>query len=256
MIIECIQSGRSDNWFYLLADDQRRGGVLIDPIDPEAALARAAALGVEVSWVLNTHWHPDHTGGNAAVLAATGAKLAIPARERGLIQGGDLFLEGGQRLPVGQEEAQILDSPGHTVGHIAVLAGRHFFCGDTIFVGGAGNVRFGGDAVTLAATFRDVLGALPDDTLIYPGHDYAVRNLEFCLHIDPDNEAAARRLEEVRASTGLAQSTLGQERASSVFCRVQEAGLQARLRALAPEVAHADPATRAFVALRALRDRW
>ncbi len=259
MQIERIQSTFSDNWFYLLFAEGGRDGVLIDPVDAEAALARARALGVEVAWVVNTHSHYDHTAGNEAVRAATGAGLMALAQASPTIPQVTRHLRGGDRLQIGGVSLEVLETPGHTQDHLSLLTPGHLFCGDTIFVGGAGNCRFGGDPHQLAATFER-LAALPGDTLLYPGHDYSVRNLEFCLHLEA-TEAAARKLDAARAAQQrgeLVQSTLAEEAAYSPFFRA--ASLAATLQA-----AHADAwaaasgssdAERAFVAVRALRNSW
>lgn len=261
MEIEILRSAVSDNAFYLIHDQGR--AVLIDPIDPATALARVEALGVGVEAVVNTHWHPDHTGGNAAVVAATGASVLVPAGEAAMISGHDGVLSGGDRLTVGAASFEVLDTPGHTQGHISLWAPGHLICGDTIFVGGAGNCRFGGDPVVLYRTFSQGLAHVPDETQLYPGHDYAVRNLEFALHLDPDNEEVAARLAEVRAGTGgapMTMSTLGQERRTSPFFAWGRPRLQARLQAHHPEAwaqgAGLDDEARTFVAVRFLRNSW
>lgn len=264
MQIHVIASHISDNYFCLLAADDGSGGVLIDPFDADTALAVAQEEGVHVTSVVNTHWHPDHTGGNAAVIAATGARLYVPHTERDIIPGWDETLQGGDTLQVGDTTLKVLDVPGHTHGHIGLYAPGHLFGGDVIFVAGAGHCRAGGDPATLFATFRDVLAALPEDTLLYPGHDYAVRDLEFALHLDPQHAAARSLLEQARqikADGGYVQTTLGQERAVSPFFRWDDGDFRAALRtqhadAWAQAPADADDAARTFIAVRTLRNSW
>ena len=264
MHIDIIKSQTSDNVFCLLYAEGGREGLLIDPVDADTALQRARALGVEITRVVNTHWHPDHTRGNQAVIEATGAELAVPAGERDMIVGGQRFLEAGDPIKVGDTTLEVLDTPGHTQGHISLYTPGHLFCGDTIFIGGAGNCRFGGDPRVLFRTFTQVIAALPDDALIYPGHDYALRNLEFCLHIEPNNRAAADKLEEARgtiAAGGYVQATLGGERTWSPFMRSGEPSLHEALQARHDRDWHSagdglSDAERAFVAVRAMRNTW
>lgn len=254
-----IQSRVSDNWFYLLAADDGSAGLMIDPVDPAAALAAARGAGVEVTRVLNTHWHPDHTAGNADVLAATSAQLLIPAGEAALIQGGGNTLQAGDEVVVGDATGTVLLTPGHTQAHISLLFDGHLFSGDVLFSAGAGNCRFG-DPIQLAHTFREVLGPLPGATVFYPGHDYAVRNLEFAEHIEPGRPEVAAELEAARSASGLRLRTLADERRYNPFLRVEETSLQQRLQS-----SHADAwnaaagstdAERAFVTIRALRNHW
>lgn len=261
MQIEKIRSTLSDNWFYLLADDQGGHGVLIDPIDAKQALQRARERGIQIQTVLNTHWHPDHVGGNREVLQATGARLAIPATEKDRIQGGDLLLEDGDSFDIGPDSGRILLAPGHTHGHICLLVGEHLFSGDVIFAGGCGHTRLGGDPRVLYRTFRDVLSGLPPQVLFYPGHDYAARNYAFCLATEPTNAAAEQALARAQEGPGLFQQPLGLERQASPFWRTHEVALQVHLRQAHAELwgslpEDADDAERAFLTLRRLRDQW
>ena len=263
MIIDVIKSTKGDNYFCLLAADNGQDGLLIDPVDADAALARVNTLGVTVTRVVNTHWHPDHTAGNAQVIAATGAKLLVPRGEENLIQGDHSAIGQGDSLTVGDQTLQVLATPGHTQGHISLYTPGHLFCGDTIFVGGAGNCRFGGDPHTLFQSFQGVLSTLPDQTLIYPGHDYSVRNLEFCLHLEPNNQAATDLLEHARhkkSNGGFVQTTLAQEKACSPFWHWDNEALQGHLSQNHPEAwaqgADLNLAARTFVAVRALRNSW
>jgi len=264
MDVEIIASRTGDNHFYLLHSGSGSEGLLIDPVDAETALSRAKELGVVVTQVVNTHWHPDHTGGNAEVLAATGARLSVPHGERDLIKGTHHGLEAGDILKVSETQLEVVETPGHTVGHISLHTPGHLFCGDTVFVGGAGNCRFGGDPAILFETFRGVLGRFDDDTIFYPGHDYSVRNLEFCLHIEESNTAAAAmltRAREQKLAGAFVQSTLGQERRASPFMRSDDHDLHEALATKHPEVwkkyAHCtSDAQRAFLAVRDLRNNW
>lgn len=257
MKIEVLKSDVSDNHFPFLCSDDGAEAIVIDPIDHAQVIARVEALGVTLRWVINTHWHPDHTGGNAKVIAATGASLAAPAGEQAMIQGVTRALSEGDTINLGSEQLEVISTPGHTQDHITLRWGAHLFSGDTVFTGGAGNCRFGGDPRVLYATFRK-LAALRDDCLLYPGHDYAKRNLEFCLHVEPDNARAQAMLDAL--SDGFTQTTLGEEKSYSPFWRTDASGLQSALQARFSDAwnSHAsdDLAERAFLTLRGLRNTW
>lgn len=261
MNVDIIKSTFSDNFFYLLYTDEGDEGILIDPIDADAALARARELGVQITTLLNTHSHPDHIGGNATVLANTNATLAAHKRAASMIPGVALLLDEGDTLTLGDDSLEVLFTPGHTSDHLSLVCGDHLFCGDTIFVGGAGNCRFGGDPRTLFATFER-LAKLDDALLLYPGHDYAKRNLEFCLHLEPNNRRAADKLEAIKDTPAdrLVQSTLGEQKEWSPFFRTHDEALQNTLAANHPRVWQSVDATndaeRAFVTIRALRNTW
>ncbi|WP_230467356.1 MBL fold metallo-hydrolase [Lujinxingia vulgaris] len=271
--IETIASTVSDNYFYALADSHGRAA-LIDPVDVDAAVARIRELGWDLQWVINTHWHPDHVAGNAGVLKAfPEAQVVGPAGDRARIDGQfsstprggvEVEMRGGETLRVGELELQVLDTPGHTEGHVSLLIDEHLFSGDVIFSGGAGHCRAGGDLGTHFATFHEVLGTLPDATLFYPGHDYTERNCEFILSIEPEHREAKAVLEQAKALKPRERfvSTLGVERSYNPFMRLADPGLR---QALSSRYGEAIEAARAqsddedeavFRCLRALRDRW
>ena len=203
MRVEILASTTSDNFFYLLEHDGHTA--LVDPIDAGQAVEALRRLDLELDLILNTHWHPDHVGGNQDVREAfPGARLVGPADEAELIEehGGvalDEGVRGGDRVELGGAALEVLSTPGHTAGHVSFRVEGHLLSGDTIFSAGAGNCRFGGDPGTLYQTFRGALRELDGQLTIYPGHDYAERNLEFGLSIleqrrgaDPPARAPAR----------------------------------------------------------------
>ncbi|RDV38917.1 MBL fold metallo-hydrolase [Bradymonadaceae bacterium TMQ3] len=273
MKVETIASGVSDNFFYAVVDPRGRAG-LIDPVDAEAAVARVREAGWELEWVINTHWHPDHVAGNAGVLAAfpeaqvvgpAGDRERIDAQFAGEARGAvEVEMRGGESLRIGELSLEVLDTPGHTEGHVSLRYGKHLFSGDVIFSGGAGHCRAGGDVSVQFSTFAHVLGALPDDTTFYAGHDYTARNCEFILSIEPEHREAGAVLEQAKASGPRErfESTLGQERAYNPFLRLADPGLR---QALSSRYGESLEAARAqsqsedeavFRCLRALRDRW
>ena len=202
MIVERIWTGNAyRNFNYLIACPETGEALAIDPLDHEKCLNAAKVRGWQITQVLNTHEHHDHTGGNDAVIAATGAKLLAHHRSGAKIRGVDRGLQAGDVIKVGRSvELECLDTPGHTMCHICLRSHTEqpaLFSGDTLFNAGAGNCHNGGDPAALYATFVEQLAKLPGNTQVYPGHDYIENNLKFTLAREPDNAAAKELLPQV-----------------------------------------------------------
>ena len=263
MIIERIWTGNAyRNYNYLIACPETGEALAIDPLDHGRCLARAKALGWEITQVLNTHEHHDHTGGNAAVIAATGAKLIAHHRAGGRIEGVDRGVAAGDVVKVGRTvELECLDTPGHTMCHICLRSHTDqpaLFSGDTLFNAGAGNCHNGGNVESLYQTFVDQLARLPDNTEIYPGHDYIENNLRFTLDREPDNAQARTRLAEVDGQDPetAAVTTLAEEKTFNTFLRLQSPGVVAALREAFPDLAEQPDPKTVFARLRELRNSW
>jgi len=241
-----------DNYLYLLAE----GGdaALVDPGDPEVALAAAEELGVRPRWILHTHGHADHTGGSERLRERLGARVLGHSADGYLfLPDEDLSARGELRL--GALELRVQSVPGHTPGSVLLEWRGRLFTGDTLFAMGCGNCRHGGDPVRLAASFLGPIAALPGTLEVHPGHDYAARNLPFALSLEPGGAAAARGealLAARRAGREPEPVTLAEERATNPFLRLDAPGVAA---ALAREAPGARTDLERFVALRALRDR-
>lgn len=245
-----------DNYAYLLAagDD----AALVDPGDPVVALGMAAAHGLHPRLILHTHGHGDHSGGSALLRERTGARVAGHGADAGWFAP-DLDLAGQPEIVLGALRVRVHEAPGHTPGSLLLEWEGRLLTGDTLFWGGCGNCRHGGDPLRLARTFLSVLPRLPDTLEVHPGHDYAEANLPFVLDLEPGNAEAAARLEAVRAARRAggepAPTTLAQERRANPFLRTAEPEVRdvaARRAGLGP----AAGAEQVFVALRQLRDRW
>lgn len=263
MLVEQIWTGNAfRNFNYLIACDETGEALAVDPLDHQKCLARAKALGWEITQVLNTHEHPDHTGGNAAIVAATGAKLLAHVNAAGTIPGIDRGLRAGDVIRVGKTvELEALDTPGHTMCHICVLSHantRALFCGDTLFNAGAGNCHHGGHPPELYRTFSEQLSQLSDDTLVYPGHDYLANNLGFTLDREPDNAKAASLAEQAASQDPNKPlvTTMAMEKEINTFLRLTSPTVIARLRESFPDLSeNPDPQT-VFIKLRELRNNW
>lgn len=263
MIVERIWTGNAyRNYNYLVACPESGEALAIDPLDHEKCLNAARVRGWQITQILNTHEHPDHTGGNAAVVAATGAKLIAHHRAGSRIHGVDRGVKAGDVIKVGKTvELECLDTPGHTFCHICLRAHGDqpaLFSGDTLFNAGAGNCHNGGNVEDLYTTFADQLAKLPDDTRVYAGHDYIENNLKFTLAREPDNAAARALLAQV-AGQDAAQTrvtTLGEEKQFNTFMRLTSPSVIAHLREQFPDLPdRPDPKT-VFVKLRELRNSW
>ena len=263
MIIEQIWTGNVyRNFNYLIACFETGEAMAVDPLDHEKCLATARARGWKITQVLNTHEHFDHIGGNAEVIAATGAKLLAHANAKGVIPGVDRGLKAGDLIKIGNTvELEALDTPGHTMSHVCLLSHTEtpaLLCGDTLFNAGAGNCHHGGHPEELYDTFAGQLAQLADNTLIYPGHDYLSNNLEFTLDREPDNERASLLLSDVRDQDPNAAlvSTLGLEKEINTFFRLHSPSVIAKLRDAFPDLPEESEPRVVFLKLRELRNSW
>ncbi len=263
MIVKQIWTGNAyRNFNYLIACPETGEALAVDPLDHEKCLGAAKDAGWEITQVLNTHEHGDHIGGNAQVIAATGAKLLAHENAKGKIPDIDRGLGAGDVIRVGKTvELESLDTPGHTMSHVCLRARTDtpaLFCGDTLFNAGAGNCHGGGHPEDLYNTFASQLAGLPDETLIYPGHDYIANNLEFTLDREPDNARAPELLKEVADQDPAAAlvSTLALEKEINTFFRLHSPSVIARLREAFPDLPDEPDEKIVFLKLRELRNSW
>jgi hydroxyacylglutathione hydrolase len=263
MLIERVWAANdSRNFHYLVACPDTGEALAIDPLEWGLCLAAAHRRGWTITQILNTHEHWDHTGGNAGMVGATHARVLAHAKAASTIGGVDQGLNRGDVIRVGRSvELECLDTPGHTLAHICLYAhgdAPALFSGDTLFNAGAGNCHSTGRPELLYDTFVTQLARLPDSTRLFPGHEYLVRNLEFTLDREPDNEDAARMLEGLRGAAAEAApvTTLAQEKRVNTFFRLQNPRIIARLREQFADLGENPDARTVFLKLRALRNAW
>jgi hydroxyacylglutathione hydrolase len=213
----------ADNYIWLVRESASGAVMVVDPAVAEPVLAKAGELGWTITHVWNTHWHPDHTGGNAAIKDATGCTIVGPAAEAERIPTLDVQVRGGDIVLFGATEAQVIDVPAHTAGHIAFYfadAGVAFV-GDTLFAMGCGRL-FEGTADQMFANMRK-LEALPDNTIIYCAHEYTQSNGRYALTAEPGNAALIARMNDVDAARARGEATvpttIALERATNPFMR-------------------------------------
>jgi len=263
MLIERIWSANPyRNFHYLIACPETGEALAVDPLEWRLCLDAARSKGWQITQILNTHEHRDHTGGNAGLVGATGARVLAHAGAASRIGGVDQGLGKGDVVRVGRTvELECLDTPGHTMAPLCLLARDHppaLFCGDTLFNAGAGNCHNGGHPQQLYETFVTQLARLPEETRVFPGHEYLTRNLEFTLDREPDNAAARTLLESARQQSPAATTitTLGEEKQINTFFRLQSPTVIATLRETFPDIGERPDARTVFLRLRELRNKW
>ena len=260
MIVEQLWVGNSyRNFNYLVACPETGDALAIDPLDFEQCLRVAAERSLTITQIVNTHEHGDHTGGNKAMVEATGATIIAHKNVGARIANVGRGVGAGDIIKVGSTvELECLDTPGHTMSHICLLSRTEppaLFSGDTLFNAGAGNCHNGGHPEELYETFTQQLAKLTGETLIYPGHDYLANNLRFTLDREPDNEAAQAMLSRYadQDPQHAHVTTLAEERQINTFFRLSSPSITERL---AREFGGNFDEKSTFLKLRELRNRW
>lgn len=225
----------SDNYIWLVHDPDSAETLVVDPAQAEPVMAAAAERGWTITQIWNTHWHPDHTGGNAEIAAATGCTITGPAAEAAKIPTLDRQVGDGDQVTLGTHRARVLAVPAHTAGHIAY----HFadesivFVGDTLFAMGCGRL-FEGTPEQMFANMQR-LSVLPGDTIVYCAHEYTESNGRYARVAEPDNQDIAARMDAVQAARARGEATvpttIALERATNPFMRARDAAQLAERRA-------------------------
>lgn len=236
----------NDNYIWLLRDRSSGKTAVVDPGDAGPVLAALEAQEWGLDYILCTHHHADHVGGNLELKQATGCTVVGSAADAARIPGLDVGLNEGDIFALGDATARVLSVSGHTVGHIAYafVDARALFCGDTLFSLGCGRMFEG-----TAPVFWDSLAklrALPDDMAVYCAHEYTQSNYRFAIAVDPDNvvlQALGAEITALRAKDEpTVPSFLGDEKRANPFLRADDPALAAALglSGAAPEAVFAD----------------
>jgi hydroxyacylglutathione hydrolase len=215
-----------DNYGFLIHDPVSGATATIDTPDADAIMAQAQAKSWTITDIWNTHWHPDHAGGNAAIVAATGATVTGPGEVERIGKAPDRIVVEGERVMLGGLEARVLDVGGHTLGHIAYVfdSEKVGFVGDALFSMGCGRL-FEGTAQQMWSSLSKI-AALPDEATLYCAHEYTASNARFAISVDPDNAALQARVAEVTALRAAGKPTvpmsLRLEKATNPFLRAPQ----------------------------------
>ena len=263
MIVKQIWTANAyRNFNYVIACSETGEAIAIDPLDYEKCLKAAAGEGWNITQILNTHEHHDHTGGNEPMVRKTGARILAHKNAKDKIADMARGLSAGDVIKVGKTvEFEVLDTPGHTLCHVCLLSHTDqpaLFCGDTLFNAGAGNCHNGGHPAELYKTFSEQLAKLPPSTRVYPGHDYVENNLRFTLDREPDNTSARELLDQLAGQdlNGAYVSTLEIEARINTFFRLSNPTVVAKLREVYPDLPDKPDERTVFLKLRELRNTW
>lgn len=251
-------SALSDNYIFVMHDSEKGTAAVVDPAEAEPVLHHLEKMGLTLAAIFNTHHHADHVGGNRTLLQRFPQAVVYGGEaDKGRIPGQQFFLSEGESVSFAGRKATVFFVPGHTRAHIAYYfppeeegGWGELFCGDTLFAGGCGRLFEGTPAQMVSSLEK--LRSLPDKTRIWCAHEYTLKNLQFALTVDGDNDALHRRFAEVAAARQQGQATvpsqLGLEKRTNPFLRWDSPSLQAQSKT-------SDP-TKTFAHIRSLKDHF
>lgn len=249
----------SDNNFnYIIICRETNKCAVIDPLDSTVLLNFIRDNNLEVTDIINTHAHPDHIKANNPILKVTLSRILIHEKGKGYVAPRAKTVGEGDEIDVGKIKLKVIHTPGHCPEHISLLVDNNIFVGDTLFLSGCGNTKFRGDPGDLYESVAFKLRNLPDDTRIFCGHDYAVKNLRFALDLEPKNSDAQNKLDEIQNAESSGDqsviSTIGEEKTYNPFMRFDNDGLVQNLLKKDKNTS-TDPRS-VFVKIRELRNSW
>ncbi len=243
----------SDNYGFLAHDPASGETAAIDTPDAGEYLRQAESKGWTITQIWNTHWHPDHAGGNLAIKEATGCTITAPDGEGGKIAGVDRAVKTGDHVMLGNIQADVMDVAGHTLGHIAyhLPSEQVAFVGDSIFALGCGRMFEGTPQMMWDSLKR--IRALPPETVLYCAHEYTLANAAFAESVDPENPALRGYVKDIRDKRARDEWTvptrLRREIAANPFLRADDPALQQAM-------GHAGDAVATFAAIRTAKDNF
>ncbi len=244
----------NDNYVYLIRDHESGLGGVVDPALSAPVLDRAKELGWSIDFILNTHHHGDHVGGNLVIKQETGCKIVGPRNDNKRIPGIDIEVGENDEFVLGQSVSKVIEVPGHTRGHIAYsfIQDHALFCGDSLFVLGCGRM-FEGTPKQMWSSLTK-LRELPDAMRVYCAHEYSQANAAFALSVDPLNQALQQKAQAIGALRAqdkpTVPSTLGEEKCCNPFLRADDPTFAGQL-----QMESAEP-FRVFGKLRSLKDKY
>lgn len=245
-----------DNYGYLIVCEKTNEAAVVDPSEAEPVIRQVEKEKVMLKTILNTHHHRDHTGGNPGLLERFSLRVYGHRIDRERIPGLSDPLDEGDEVQIGELKGRVLFIPGHTKGQIAYLFQNALFSGDTLFVAGCGRL-FEGTASEMQSSLAKLRG-LAANTLVYCGHEYTEKNLEFAMTVEPRNKKLTAKLRDVRAlrAKGLSTvpSTIGEERETNPFLRWESKEIQENLKKGSPAL-QLDPVS-VFSQVRQLKDHF
>ncbi len=211
----------SDNYSYLLIDQETRITVCVDPADSKEILKILKNLKINLNFIMNTHHHHDHVGGNMQLKEEYNCKIIGSFSDKNRIPGIDITLKDNEFFKIGNSEFKVIETSGHTIGHVSYYfkEDNSLFCGDTLFSLGCGRIFEGSYQQMMESILK--IRSLPDDTLIYCGHEYTLSNAKFAFHLNPSDKALEERVIEIEEQRDKKNATiparLGEEKKFNPF---------------------------------------